>query len=76
MTEKNRHIDEMLTDNTKLDKCAQCEKCILNNDGTVWSNNFRKGCCLAYPYPSFKPIGVIRNETNCQYRKVVELDGR
>lgn len=64
-----RYKDEVLTDNVALNLCAQCEGCKWQNDGTVWSSDFRKSSCIMYPYPNFKPLKVIRNEGFCRYRK-------
>ena len=61
--------EEVLSDNTGVIHCKQCEGCEFQSDGTVWSNSFQKGNCAMYPYPESKPIGVINNTGFCPYRE-------
>ena len=69
-TFEERYEDELLTDNTKVNYCEQCKDCInWGKSGTPWDNQYDKSCCEAYPYPKFKPNGVINNQTPCAYRK-------
>lgn len=62
--------DEELTNNVALDKCVQCKDCKWRDDGTVYSNDYRKSNCMMYPYPLFKPVSVMRNDGFCDYREV------
>jgi hypothetical protein len=64
---EERYGDEILTDNTALDKCRQCKDCLFWNDGTVYSNNYQKGSCAIYGYPDSKPIDVMLNKEKCEY---------
>lgn len=64
------HENEILTNNVALKHCTQCEDCIYRDDGTVWSNDFRKSSCMMYPYPAFKPSRVMQNTGFCDFRKV------
>lgn len=66
-TVTERYFDEVLTDNTALDKYRQCKDCIFRDDGTVYSNHYQKGCCRMFPYPRFKPNEVMLNQANCEY---------
>lgn len=66
-TLENRYGDEVLTNNTALSKCKQCKDCIFRDDGTVYSNDFRKGNCAMFPYPQSKPINVIKNIEPCEF---------
>ena len=63
--------DEVLTDNTKIKYCTQCEKCIRwgNDKNDYRSNKFSKECCDKYPFPDVKPQYVIDNTGKCIYRK-------
>lgn len=64
------HKDEVLTDNTKIHYCKQCEHCVNwgNNAQDFRSNMFDKICCDEYPYPNTKPQYVIDNSGDCPYR--------
>lgn len=64
---EERYADEKLTDNSIIEKCKQCKTCIFQSDGTVWSNNYQKGCCAIYQYPQSKPIEIIDNTASCEY---------
>lgn len=66
MTLEERYEDEVLTDNTDLKKCEQCKDCMYRDDGTVYSNDYRKACCQIYSHPLFKPIGVINGNEECE----------
>ena len=66
-TLSERYGDEVLTDNTQIPKCEQCKDCVFRSDGTVWTNDYRKGSCALYPYPSMKPSGVKNNTEKCEY---------
>lgn len=66
-TLEERYANEVLTDNAAFDKCKQCKDCVFRDDGTVYSNHYQKGCCAIYPYPSFKPNGVMMNREKCEY---------
>jgi len=64
--------DEYLSDNRKWLKetCAQCKNCYWRNDGTIYSSEHTKSCCVKYPYPRFKPVGVMNNLEKCNYYKL------
>lgn len=64
---EDRYADEVLTDNTALDKYRQCKTCAFRDDGTVYSNHYQKGCCQMYRYPNFKPSGVMLNTEFCEF---------
>ena len=66
-TLEQRYKDETLTDNTKLSKYRQCKDCFFRDDGTVYTNDYRKCCCVMYPYPSHKPMGIMKNTETCEY---------
>jgi len=66
-TLSERWDDEILTDNTKLNKCEQCKTCAYRDNGDVWSNDYRKACCQVYEYPDHKPSYVFDNTEDCEY---------
>lgn len=72
--EKNRHKDEILTDNTKIKYCIQCKRCKNWGHTNAFGNAFDKACCDKYPYPAHKPAWVLNNAGDCEYREVV-MDG-
>lgn len=65
---EERYGDEVLSDNSGVENCKQCKACLFRDDGTPFSNDYRKSCCEMFPYPGFKPIGVINNTEMCEYR--------
>ena len=71
MTEKKTwvdvHADEILSDNSHVENCKQCKDCIFRDDGTVWTNDYRKASCIIYRYPNMKPLRVIDNKGICEY---------
>lgn len=64
------HWDEVLTDNTELDKYRQCRDCVLQSDGTIFSNHYQKGSCAMYSYPQSKPTAIMLNQQDCPFRQV------
>jgi hypothetical protein len=66
-TLSERYADEQLSDNSAVQKYEQCKNCIFRDDGTVYSNDYRKSCCRMYPYPKFKPISVMDGSERCEY---------
>lgn len=62
--------DEVLSDNTQMKYCEQCEKCVHwgNNKEDYRSNKFNKSCCDEFPHPTKKPQYVISNTGECPYR--------
>lgn len=66
-TLEERLSHDILSDNTQISKCEQCKTCIFRNDGTVYSNDYRKASCRMYPHPRFKPLAVMNNTENCEY---------
>lgn len=70
-TLSERYKDEVLSDNSKVVYCRQCEHCAYWNTGDVWGNTFSKSCCQKYRYPNFKPLEVINNQAICEHRKEV-----
>ena len=61
------HDDEILTDNTKIEKCRQCKDCFNWGHSGNFGNAPDKACCDMYRYPDHKPIDVIENELTCPY---------
>lgn len=66
-TLEQRYEKEILTDNTQLPKCEQCKDCEFRDDGTIYANDYKKSSCSMYPYPQFKPVGVIRSTEPCDF---------
>ena len=62
------HADEILSDNTRMQKCRQCEDCKKWGGKDLFQNKFDKTSCDAYPYPAHKPIDVINNRTLCEFK--------
>lgn len=62
-----RWYNEKLSDNSQAENCKQCKTCIFRDDGTVWSNDYKKSSCQMYQYPSMKPVHVINNKGICEY---------
>ena len=51
-----------------------CKDCAFRNDGTIWSNDYRKGCCQQFPYPTHKPMDVLFKHAQCSmYQKEKQL---
>jgi len=61
------HDGEIFTDNTKIEKNKQCKDCMLQSDGTVYTNDYRKCSCLIYQHPEMKPDYVLENTGKCEY---------
>lgn len=62
--------DDVLSDNTHIDYCEQCESCIHwgNNKDDPFSNRYDKTNCDMFPYPDYmKPMSVINNLTECEF---------
>ncbi len=53
--------NEILTDNSKIERCKWCINCKFNNGGDNWSNSYDKCCCGVFKYPEYKPNEVIHN---------------
>ena len=68
-TLSERHMDEVLTDNSKIEYCKQCKDCKYRDGGDAWSNDYQKSYCAIFSYPTSKPIEVINNKADCAYRK-------
>ena len=62
-----RWDEDILSDNSQVENCKMCKDCIFRDDGTVYSNDYRKCCCMIYPYPKMKPLRVINNTGLCEY---------
>lgn len=62
-----RYDNERLTDNTKIKYCTQCRDCLFWGNDDAFSNRFDKTSCDMYPYPDFKPEGIINNTEKCVY---------
>jgi hypothetical protein len=64
-----RYKDDILTDNTALDKYRQCKNCVFRDDGTIYANHYQKASCAMYPYPLFKPNEVAMYKETCRYKR-------
>lgn len=51
----------------------ECKDCIFKDDGTVYSNDYRKGNCMQFPFPSMKPMGVLLKSRKCPKYKPSDL---
>ena len=68
-TLEERYADDILTDNTALDKYQQCKTCLFRDRTAVKGIEcgYQKGNCEMFEYPDFKPDDVMRNRANCEY---------
>lgn len=66
-----RHMEEVLTDNTALNKYAQCKDCLFRDRTAVDGEEvgWQKGMCAMFEYPDFKPDAVMRNREKCEYHE-------
>ena len=69
---EERYGDEILTDNTALEKCKQCKDCLFQIGLTDFSNNYQKCSCAVYEHPDMKPLGVMENKEKCEYHEKEE----
>ena len=62
---------EILTDNTKIKYCIQCETCMHwgNNPEDYRSNQFSKAYCDHYRFPNTKPQYIIDNKGICKHKE-------
>ena len=60
--------DDILTDNTSLNKYEQCKDCKFIG-GDVFSDRYDKGCCRKFPYPKCKPTKIMLNKEKCPYKE-------
>lgn len=68
-TVTERHLDEILSDNTHQDFCRQCKNCAMwGNGNDPFSNRYDKGNCDMFPNPDHKPGYVINNRAPCEFR--------
>ena len=66
---KNRHANEILTDNTQISYCEQGKDCAMWGIGNdPFSNEYTKSNCAMYPNPDHKPGYVINNRGPCPFR--------
>lgn len=54
-------IEEVFTDNSKLEQYKLCKTCKFNNGGDNWSNKFDKDYCAVFMYPESKPNEIMHN---------------
>ena len=54
-------IEEVFTDNSKLERYKLCKTCKFNNGGDNWSNQYDKGYCGVFKYPEAKPNEIMHN---------------
>lgn len=59
--------DDILTDNTSLNKYQQCKGC-KNIGNDMFSDRYDKGSCLKFPYPKSKSFKIMLNEKECPYK--------
>lgn len=68
-TLEERYGSEILTDNTKISKYKQCKDCSFRKSriNGVLYDDYRKTCCMIFPYPEMKPIQLYNGSTECEY---------
>lgn len=69
----HRYDNEILTDNSALNKYRQCKDCIHTPGDDVWSNAYDKGSCAMYPYPEIKPNFIFDGSKECDFYEKEEL---
>ncbi|MFI3166480.1 MAG: hypothetical protein R3Y32_00005 [Bacillota bacterium] len=67
-----RYGDEILTDNSKIKTCEQCKDCRFQDDGTAWTNDYKKAYCSLYQYPQHKPMEVIHCTEECEFYEQIK----
>lgn len=68
-TLEERYGSEILTDNTKIPKYEQCRNCIFRKseiNGKTY-DDYRKTCCMIFPYPKMKPIQFYDGSARCEF---------
>ena len=72
-TMSERLANDILTDNTQISYCEQCEDCKhWGNSGDPFSNAYDKANCDRYPRPERKPDWVINNYGECDFKEYRE----
>lgn len=56
------HKNEVLTDNSKIEYCKQCVKCVFRD-----KRGHDRAVCAIYESPSLKPLHVINNQGRCDF---------
>lgn len=85
-TLSERLADETLTDNTQFLKFEQCRDCafrytnyFLAPDGRkipcTEEIGYQKSSCHIFPYPKWKPHGVVYGEEQCEYYEKEKRSG-
>lgn len=65
----DRYGDEVLSDNTHANYCAQCEDCAFwGNGNDPFTNKYFKSNCDEFPLPGHKPNDVINNLGKCPFK--------
>lgn len=69
-TLEERYADDVLTNNTALNKYEQCKNCAFRDKTAVQGEEcgWYKGNCEIFPYPDFKPNDVMLNRELCEYK--------
>ena len=68
-----RYENEVLTDNTQISYCEQCEDCKhWGNGDDPRRNAYDKASCDKYPFPGIKPDWVINNYGECDFKEYRE----
>lgn len=73
----NNDPDEIIITTSESKNYELCKTCMLQSDGTVFSNMYNKTCCAAHPYPGIKPPSIIDGKGTCEdYIPVPDVDKR
>lgn len=68
-TLSERYAGDILTDNTKIPKYEQCKDCLFRKSeiNGVFYDNYRKSCCMMFPYPQMKPMEFYHGTARCEF---------
>lgn len=68
-TLEERLEGDILSDNTKIPKYEQCKTCMFRKSeiNGVLYDDYRKSCCMIFPYPSMKPIQFYDGSAKCEF---------
>lgn len=68
-TLEERLEGDILTDNTKIPKYEQCKDCMFRKSeiNGIMYDNYRKSCCMIFPYPKMKSIQFYDGSAKCEF---------
>ena len=61
----NNEPDEVIITTSDREIYNLCKTCAFQSDGTAFSNEYYKTCCMMYPYPAIKPSSIMNGSGKC-----------